>query len=480
MRILISWQAAMHDFIHREGRKIDINKNGTHFELYQNAFDYDKHILLCSSNEKSGDTFFTHLQNHLKREFQKDIVPKFLDVKNVISVEALLKVTRELLIEYRNDDVEIFISPGTPAMQTVWYLLGLEFANIKLFQVAPPKHRNGKSYKKTYVTIDPSISSALAIKERVEKEPTQLKDIYKSKQVQNIYDLANEIANPYPITTLILGKTGTGKEWVANHIHQKSTRKKEVFLPINCASMNDELLASELFGHKKGAFTGATNDRDGAFKRADKGTLFLDEIGDISKKMQQTLLRVLQEGIIYKLGSHDPIKVDVRIIAATNKKLWKLVEQGEFRADLYYRLAVAEITTIPFEFFSPEEREEYFSFFINKWKQKLKRRKKIHFTKQVKRKLDLHPFPGNFRELENLIARFYAYSKQDGLITMDMVPDRIKSPDGSSFSLKIEDVQNAHYKKIFNMFKGNKSKMYGALGIGKKKWDKIIKELELI
>lgn len=480
MRVLISWQAAMHDFLFQEKRKIDINPNGTHCELYKNAFDYDKHILLCSSNEQSGDTFFTHLCSYLKKAFQKEVEPKFLDIKNVISIEELLKATRGLLIEYQNDDVEIFISPGTPAMQTVWYLLGLEFSNIKLFQVVPPKHRNGKVYQRKYVSINPSISSALSVREQVEKEPTQSKDIHKNKRIQATYDLAAEIATPYPITTLILGQTGTGKEWIAKHIHQKSPRKENAFLPINCAGMNDELLASELFGHKKGTFTNAITDRDGAFKRADKGTLFLDEIGDISKKMQQTLLRVLQEGVIYKLGSHDPIKVDVRIITATNKKLWELVENGTFRADLYYRLAVAEIETIPFERFSPEEREEYFNFFIDKWKRKLKRRKKIYFTKEVKRKLDLHPFPGNFRELENLIARFYTYSKQDGLITMDILPNRIQFPEGSSFSLKIKDVQNAHYKKVFNMFKGNKSKMYDALGIGKKKWDRIIEELELI
>lgn len=479
MRVLISWQASMHDFSFKEGRKIDINQNGTHCELYQNAFDYDKHVFLCSSSQQKGDTFFTHLCNHLKTKFLIEIEPRFLDIKNVINVEELLNAVRSVLTGHLEDDVEIFISPGTPAMQTVWYLLGLEFSNIKLFQVAPPKYRKDKDYQRKYVTIDPSISSALAIKEETEKQPTQSKDIYKSKSVQTIYDLATEIATPYPITTLILGQTGTGKEWLAKHIHQQSPRKERAFLPINCAGMNDELLASELFGHVKGAFSDAIKERKGAFEIANKGTLFLDEIGDISKKMQQTLLRVLQEGIIYKLGNHDPIKVDVRIISATNKKIWEQVEKGIFRADLYYRLAVAEITTIPFEDFLPKEREEYFNFFIDKWKRKLKRRKKIHFTKEVKRKLDLHPFPGNFRELENLIARFYAYSKQDGLITMDMVPNRIKSPKKSSFSLSIEDVQNAHYKKVFNMFKGNKSKMYGALGIGKKKWDRIIKELDL-
>tara|TARA_R110002051_G_scaffold174602_2_gene244816 strand:+ start:4593 stop:6032 length:1440 start_codon:yes stop_codon:yes gene_type:complete len=479
MKILISWQAVTHDFLFREGRKVGINQNGTHYELYKNGFDYDEHILLCSSSSEKGDTFFTHLCNHLKKEFQKVVTPRFLNIKNVTSVEEILKELRNVILEYKEDSLEIFISPGTPAMQTVWYILGLEFTKLNLFQATPPKHRKEKSYEKEYVNINPSISSALAIREQVEHKPTQTKDIFKSEKIQAIYDLAKEISSPYPVTTLILGQTGTGKELIANHIHKMSNRKGEL-LPINCAGMNDELLASELFGHVKGAFTNALNERDGAFKQANKGTLFLDEIGDISKKMQQTLLRVLQEGIIYKLGSHKPIKVDVRIIAAANKNLWKLVEKGEFRADLYYRLAVADIETVPIEDLEPKEREEYFKFFIEKWKRKLRRRKKIHFSKEVKRKLDLHPFPGNFRELENLIARFYTYSKEDGLITMDMVPHRIKFPEGSSFSLNIKDVQDAHYRKVFRMFKGNKTKMSDAIGFGTKKWRGIIERLELM
>jgi two-component system response regulator HydG len=478
MKVLISWQAAMNDFISIDRRKTSINENGTHCELYENDFDYDKHVFLCSESKEKGDTYFSHLCNHLTVTYKKEVVPMFLGIENVISVEEILKKVRPILVNHANETVEIFISPGTPAMQTVWYLLGFEFPEIKLFQAVPPKHRNGNSYQRKYITINPSISSALAVREQVQKESTQQKDIFKSKKIQAIYDLATEIATPYPITTLILGKTGTGKEWIANHICKESSRDNDNFLAINCAGMNDELLASELFGHVKGAFTGATTEREGAFQKVHEGTLFLDEIGDISKKMQQTLLRVLQDGVIYKLGSYDPIKVDVRIIAATNKDLFEMTDTGAFRADLYYRLAVAEIHTIPFAALPEEEREEYFEFFIQKWKKKL-RRKKIHFAKGIKRMLDLHPFPGNFRELENLIERFYTYSKQDGLVTMDMVPNRIKHPEGRSFSLKIKDVENAHYKKVYKMFKGNKSKMYEALDIDKKKWDRIIDRLEL-
>ncbi len=479
MKVLISWQAKMNDFVTIDGRKVGINENGTHCELYKNDFAYDTHVLLCSENETNGDTFFTRLCQHLRNTNDTEIISKFLDIKNVISVEALLKPLRELIISYADEDIDIFISPGTPAMQTAWYLLGLEFPEVGLFQTLPPRYRPNGVFERKYVTINPSISSALAVREGFQDEPTQDEDIHKSESIQAIYDLATDIASPYPITTLILGQTGTGKEWLANHIHKNSTRNDDAFLAINCAGLNDDFLSSELFGHVEGAYTGATHERTGAFELANNGTLFLDEIGDISKKMQQTLLRVLQEGEISKLGSHDKKKVNVRVIAATNKDLFEMTETGVFRADLYYRLAIAEIETLAVEDLPPEEREDYIQFFIQKWKRKLKRRKEIYFTKEAKRKLGLHPFPGNFRELENLIERFYTYAQSDGLVTIEMFPKRIRHPEGRSFSLRLEDVKNAHYRKVYRMFKGNKTKMWEALDIGDRTWKNIVKRLEL-
>ncbi len=480
MKILISWEAKTHDYTFKEGRRSGVNENGTHGELYQRGFDYDIHIFLCSSNENEGDIYFTHLCAYLKKEYQKKVIPTFLEIKNVISIQELQKKLRPLLLKYSDQDVEIFISPGTPAMQTAWYLLAFEFPNIKLFQVAPPRHRKAGIYSKEIVEVNTSnISNTHAVREKLQKEPVKSKDIFKTKSIESTYDLATAIADPYPITTLILGPTGTGKEWIAKHIHKESSRRDKIFLAINCAALNDELLQSRLFGHVKGSFTGAISDHKGAFEQAHTGTLFLDEIGDISKKLQQTLLRVLQDGEVSPMGSYQKKKVDVRIITATNKNLWELAEQGVFRYDLYYRLAVAEIETVSFMDLPMGEREQYFNFFIDKWKRKLKRRKKIHFSKQVRRCIDLHPFPGNFRELENLIQRFYTYVKEDGLVTMDIVPNRIKFPEGSSHSLKIEDIKNAHYKKVYKIFKGNKTKMYQALGIHKRTWDSVLQKLNI-
>ena len=277
--------------------------------------------------------------------------------------------------------------------------------------------------------------------------------------------MADTVANPYKITTLILGETGTGKEWVAKHIHEKSSRKK--FLAVNCASLNDELLQSTLFGHVEGAFSGAVKETKGAFEIVNNGTLFLDEIGDISKKLQQSLLRVLQEGVIYRLGDFEKkIKVDVRIIAATNKKLFQMTEEGSFRSDLYYRLAVADIETIPFDGLPTIERKEYIDFFINKWKRIFKRNKSITFSKEAKQIIDFYPFPGNFRELDNLIQRFYTYVSDNGIVSKEMIPKRIQFPQGTKASLKIEYIKNIHYQKVYKMYEGNQTKMMKALGIG--------------
>ena len=481
MRVLLSWEAKTNDYVYKENRKVGINKNGTHAELYKNGFDYDEHFILstCASSEDKDGTHFVRLYSHLKTTYGKNTIPEFLGIKNVISIDELLKKLKPILVNHINDVVDIFISPGTASMQTAWYLLAYEFTNVNLFQVVPPKYRKGE-YKRDYIKVNTdSFSHALAVVDAEEKETKKNGAIHKTETIKKQYKIAEAIANPYPVTTLILGETGTGKDVLANHIHNKSSRENKDMLAINCAALNDELLQSRLFGHVEGAFTGANKEVKGAFEEADGSTLFLDEIGDISKKLQQTLLRVLQEGKISKMGSYKTIEVDVRIIAATNKDLWKMVEDGDFRRDLYYRLAVADIETISFMELPPEEREEYITYFIEKWKRKLKRRRKITFSKEVKRCIDLHTFPGNFRELEKLIERFYVYAKDDGIVTIDMLPKRIRYTQGSSSSLRIIDIKNAHYRKVYKMFKGNKAKMYEALGITKSTWDKTIKELEL-
>ena len=219
--------------------------------------------------------------------------------------------------------------------------------------------------------------------------------------MKEVYQLAKKVA-PSSSTVLILGESGTGKEVLAKYIHFNSKRQGP-FVAINCAAIPEELLEAELFGYEKGAFTGAIKTKPGKFEIANKGTLFLDEIGDLSAKLQAKLLRVLQERQVERLGGEHPIKVDVRIIAATNKDLEKEVEAGRFREDLFYRLNVIPIKLPPLR-----KRKEDIALLANFFLKKVCEREGVPLKrlseKSLQRLLDYH-WPGNVRELENLVER---------------------------------------------------------------------------
>ncbi|WP_028840662.1 sigma-54 interaction domain-containing protein [Thermodesulfobacterium hveragerdense] len=219
--------------------------------------------------------------------------------------------------------------------------------------------------------------------------------------MKEVYQLAKKVA-PSNSTVLILGESGTGKEVLAKYIHFNSKRQGP-FVAINCAAIPEELLEAELFGYEKGAFTGAIKTKPGKFEIANKGTLFLDEIGDLSAKLQAKLLRVLQERQVERLGGEHPIKVDVRIIAATNKDLEKEVEAGRFREDLFYRLNVIPIKLPPLR-----KRKEDIALLANFFLKKVCEREGVPLKrlseKSLQRLLDYH-WPGNVRELENLVER---------------------------------------------------------------------------
>ncbi len=212
-----------------------------------------------------------------------------------------------------------------------------------------------------------------------------------------------EIVAPTDATVLIMGETGTGKELIAKAVHRLSRRATRAYVKINCAAIPAPLLEAELFGHERGAFTGATNQRTGRFELADHGTLFLDEIGDMPLELQPKLLRVLQEQEFERLGSSRTQKVDVRIIAATNQDLLDRVDEGEFRRDLYYRLNVFPVKIPPLR-----ERREDIPLLANHFAQKfaLKMGKEVlPIQPETLRALQEYDYPGNVRELENIIER---------------------------------------------------------------------------
>ncbi len=244
-----------------------------------------------------------------------------------------------------------------------------------------------------------------------------------SNIMHHLYNLLDKIKHSHN-TILIQGENGTGKELIAKSIHQNSLRKNQPFIAQNCSALNDNLLESELFGHIKGSFTGAYKDKKGLFEMADQGSFFLDEVGDTSPAMQVKLLRVLQEGSFFPVGGTEPRKVDVRIIAATNRNLKKMVEEGHFREDLYYRLNVINIQVPPLR-----ERVEDIpllaEFFINRFSSQPK-----IFTRKAQEKLKQYPWPGNVRELQNEAERLAVFTGNDAYIKEEFLSEKIRNKDG--------------------------------------------------
>lgn len=241
--------------------------------------------------------------------------------------------------------------------------------------------------------------------------------IGESEKMKQVYNVINRIAESN-VTILVRGETGTGKELVASAVHKRSKRKDGPFIKLNCAAITDTLLESELFGHEKGAFTDAKDTRKGRFELADGGTLFLDEIGDISVSAQVKLLRVLQEREFERVGGSKTIRVNVRLVAATNRDLEQMVKDGDFREDLYYRLNVIPIDLPPLRE-RGKDIELLVNFFLEKSMANHKKRVKI--TAEAMKKLMGYMWPGNVRELENTIERIVLMSNEEDISANDML-----------------------------------------------------------
>ena len=256
-----------------------------------------------------------------------------------------------------------------------------------------------------------------------------------SKPMNELREMISQVAQS-DATILITGESGTGKELVANLIRESSSRKKKPFLKINCNTINDSLLESDLFGYEKGAFTGAQTKTKGKFEVVTDGTIFLDEIGDISERMQAALLRVLQNGEIFRVGGNSPISIDVRIIAATNKDLAQAVEESRFRLDLFYRLNIINVVIPPLRE-RKEDIEDLVAHFIRKYRLAFKR--EVDFVpRPVIDKLKRHHWPGNVRELENVIQRAVLMAKSNIIteqeIFFDTVPNNGNADNRISLS----------------------------------------------
>ena len=303
--------------------------------------------------------------------------------------------------------------------------------------------------------------------------------IGKSPAMQSVFAVLRRVA-PTNITVLIEGESGTGKELLAQAIHNNSLRRKNAFKPLNCAGLTESLLESELFGHAKGAFTGATEARKGLFEVADKGTLFLDEIGDMPLAMQAKLLRVLEDGIVVPVGSNKSTVVDVRVISATNHDLTKLVEENKFRQDLYFRIKGVSVTVPPLRS-RPEDIPELADFFLSQSALELGRGKKTISEKALDI-LKNYSWPGNIRQLRNYIRTMVVMSDSVTLDVADIPPEiyQVRQLSGQvKGGVSLNDLERQAIIDTLAKVQNNREKAAKLLGIGERTLYRKIKEYNI-
>lgn len=284
-----------------------------------------------------------------------------------------------------------------------------------------------------------------------------------SEAIQNAVLLAKKVATTNT-TVLLLGETGTGKEVFAQSIHHQSARSDKSFVAVNCSAFSKELLESELFGHRAGAFTGAVKDKKGLFEEANEGTIFLDEIGEMPTELQAKLLRVLESGEFIKVGDTKTLKVNVRIIAATNRDLQKQIETGHFRSDLFYRLSVFQIA-LPALRERPKDIPALAKYFTELFAAKTNKTIPL-LQKEYVDALQHYQWPGNIRELKNIIERSVILSDNNTL-SVQTLPFEFQNSSSTSFStFDLAGVEKLHIQKMLKHTNGNKTEAARLMNIG--------------
>lgn len=318
-------------------------------------------------------------------------------------------------------------------------------------------------------------------RKEIEGKTTFENMIGKSHEIQKVFDLVKKVA-PSKASVLITGESGVGKEMIANALHNLSPRKDKPFIKVHCAALSDSLLESELFGHEKGAFTGAIAMKRGRFELAHEGTIFLDEIGEISQNVQVKLLRVIQERKFERVGGEETLDVDVRIIAATNRNLEEEIKKGNFREDLYYRLNVVNINVPPLR-----ERKDDIPIMVNNFIRKFSKENNKNITTvdtKAKNALYSYDWPGNIRELRNCIEGAVVIAEGNTLRLEDLPPAVRKSQENSSISIPagtdMDTAEKIIIRETLLFCQGNKSKTAQILGIGRKTLHRKLLEMNLV
>ena len=381
-------------------------------------------------------------------------------------------------VRERSPDTEVIIMTGYASVETAIEAMkrGAFHYLVKPFRRDEVKHLVSQAMNKTQ------------LKTRVRKLEEEMRSrgkgpviVGKSRKIQAILDLVRQIG-PTDANVLISGESGTGKEIVAASIHGNSRRGAGRFLAINCGSFTEDLLANELFGHEKDAYTGATSARPGLLESANGGTVFFDEVGDMPPAMQAKLLRVIQERVLFRVGGNRPVPVDIRIIAATNKDLKKAISRGEFREDLYYRLNVIPVFVPPLS----ERREDIpllAAHFLSRAARRMDR-PLAGFTQDAIQLLSDYSFPGNVRELENVIERASALCAGDIIGIEDLPPDirdvAVYRFDRETSSMKsLEEMEKDYIRWVMNRTENNKSRASKILGIDRTSLYRKLRNYEL-
>lgn len=413
----------------------DIVKTSEFGALYSictsNIATFDKLVLLSNRNNDKIQEYLYWLHSNLSPKkiiVEFELFDKYPDPTDY---HMIYKICEQTIKKHRTskDSLYFNLTSGTPTMSATWLLLGTSIFKAILIQ----------SSKQKGVEII-NVPYEISLQERQDNTLTKLSgDILldefnaKNNTDNNMQKISHfvQLFAPRNIPIIIQGETGTGKEKLAKEIHELSNRKDKPFIAINCGAINENLIDSELFGHKKGSFTGADKDRDGHFKSANCGTLFLDEIGELSLSSQVKLLRVLQEQEITPVGSSKPIKIDVRIVCATHRNLLKMIQNGEFREDLYYRLAVGMIEI-------PALRNRGRENIINLSQKLLQEINHQFFGDDFCIKkfspcalqfITAQYWLGNIRELQNTLLRVCVYYPYEKILTRDHISSMIINPD---------------------------------------------------
>jgi DNA-binding NtrC family response regulator len=439
-------------------------------------------LLIVEDEKHTREGLRRALENH----FDVYLAPDLAGALNVLSAESIDLVLTDLKLG-ADSGMEVLRRCQALPRPPICFMM-TAYGSVE--NAVEAMRRGAHDYVTKPVNIDKLEMMLLrAIKGRkMEEENRQLREqvdkrcglerlIGRSPRMEQIFDTIRQVANTRA-TVLIQGESGTGKELVAHALHTLSGRKNRPFLAVHCAALTPELLGSELFGHEKGAFTGAMERRIGRFEEADGGTLFLDEIGEIDPATQVKLLRVLGERSFERVGGNKKIEVDVRVVAATNRDLAAMVKEGKFREDLYYRINVVRIELPPLR-----ERREDVMLIAHSFLEEFSRengKPGLRFSPEVEALFTLYAWPGNVRELRTAVEHGVVMCRGQEILPADLPPDLRRDAAGPSRlmmdTLNLEQLEKQSIARALSEHGGNRTLAARALGISRRTLHRKIKE----